>query len=1206
MVTDLPRYAEYVDVWAIVIGISRYRDTSLNLQFAHRDAQAVSRWLLDHGGVKTDRLVELVDESATTANVTWALRSFLQRPAREDLVLVFLACHGCPDPNRPGNVYLLTHDTDPGDVAGTAMPMREIELALRENLLAERVVILADTCHSAAIGDNRRKGADAAQVNAFLLELGRSKPGTALLASAEASETALEGIEWGGGHGVFTHHLLDGLRGAARKQGAASIKLGELFDHVRDAVRRSTRERQHPSIGPYSFDRQMPIGVASALAADQLVSLGACLIEFGRRLDDRSLIESGLRRLRASQSKGESHRDDSLYPLAEAQAWLGQHTLAITTLRTAAERHSGQTEAQALLSLLEAACVASARAGGGSAPLGYARCRALVVAVDEYPRLEGWNLADLLFGAVGSPCGRDAEAMAATLRAVGFRAEDIVVLRDGEATRDKVLATLAHFAESPEATATVVFYYAGLGSFEATAGLVVADTRDANAPEQVISEQLLAQALGHVSATGRMVVIDAPICARASALVADGRAALIAAAQPGGPVTLMPDRSGGVLTRSLGVELRRPGLATGPLGFLHSQLARRMRSLAGQQEPVLQGDPRSPFVDRRGLAQAAWDFVLRPWHGVWGSMLLGELQALVLRQRLPNPGLASALVQAHLARADPPAAAALLRHWDASRTPMSAQGAIWMLATAAQGSDFALATRGVRRVMKLLSGPPLQVGAVAQMLMALGQFKAAHTLCQRLAATDRDAHPELVLTSVLAEQLAEKRRKLPSLQVLRTGLDRVTPSSPAYRLGQCLLNGRALQRRMAVVVGVGANSQAQLDSARWEAERMAEVLVSMHGFAAAEVQLLVDEDATRERIDQALLSVAERARPADSFLFFYSGHVMQVTTDSPTAERHDCYVAFGGFGDGLRPDRCLGSVALDAHLRRIAANEQLVVLDAAGPHMMALATRQRRYTLLASASPGQGAKDGLFSSVLVDELANSDDVPGSTGELVRRVAERMATNFLSIGSYKSAFPPSSDAPQKPHLIGRATMRPFGMSKLPSLRERLALTRERWPAICGAAVICFDLALREFTRTGLAVKLLRETVHIDAADARPEAWLHLGVALGLQGDYAAAIDALRTAVAQATGQTFAHAHLHLGRLLMESGTDLGQAVAELRRAANVDASNPVAQFLLAHALKLLVQQQGAVEAAEAYRRYAEAGSPHGFDERLHHFAVGKSV
>lgn len=261
-------YSEYrtCDRWAIIVGISRYAHASLNLQYADRDAEALYNLLLTPtgGGFKAEQICKLTNEAATTGNITRALRSFLKKPARDDLVLIYFACHGAPDVDRPGNVYLLTHDTDPQDIAGTALPMREIDLSLRENLHSEKVIVLADTCHSAAIGGGigrRSITDDATLMNRYLQELSRSRGGIALLTSAEANEVSFEDAKWDR-HGVFTYYLLKGMRGEADRDGDDVVTVGELFEYVRDNVKRATDNRQHPAIGTNPFDRTMPIAIA--------------------------------------------------------------------------------------------------------------------------------------------------------------------------------------------------------------------------------------------------------------------------------------------------------------------------------------------------------------------------------------------------------------------------------------------------------------------------------------------------------------------------------------------------------------------------------------------------------------------------------------------------------------------------------------------------------------------------------------------------------------------------------------------------------------------------------------------------------------------------------------------------------------------------------------------------------------------------------
>ena len=193
----------------MIVGISKYKHAALNLQYADRDAEKLYQLLLtpQGGHFQKEYVCKLTNTQATKGNITRALRSFLKKPAREDVVIIYFACHGSPDPDRPGNVYLLTHDSDPQDVAGSALPMGDIDRALKDTLLSEKVIIMADTCHSAAIGGGIRSRAvteSTRLVNRYLREISQARHGTALLTSAEANEVSFEDKKWGGGHGVFT------------------------------------------------------------------------------------------------------------------------------------------------------------------------------------------------------------------------------------------------------------------------------------------------------------------------------------------------------------------------------------------------------------------------------------------------------------------------------------------------------------------------------------------------------------------------------------------------------------------------------------------------------------------------------------------------------------------------------------------------------------------------------------------------------------------------------------------------------------------------------------------------------------------------------------------------------------------------------------------------------------------------------------------
>ena len=142
--------------------------------------------------------------------------------------------------------------------------MREIKESISENLNAQKIVIIADTCHSASIEGGRRSSINSTAVqNKFFEELAKSEEGTAFISSADANEVAFEDKKWGDGRGVFTHFLLEGLRGKADGYGGGKkdgiISIGELFEYVRHNVKENTEHKQHPSIGTSPYDRNLPL-----------------------------------------------------------------------------------------------------------------------------------------------------------------------------------------------------------------------------------------------------------------------------------------------------------------------------------------------------------------------------------------------------------------------------------------------------------------------------------------------------------------------------------------------------------------------------------------------------------------------------------------------------------------------------------------------------------------------------------------------------------------------------------------------------------------------------------------------------------------------------------------------------------------------------------------------------------------------------------
>ena len=160
---------------------------------------------------------------------------------------------------------MLPYDTAYDDVASTGFPMWDVETALKRFIAAERVVVIADACHSGGVGnsfDIARRANRSIKVNPIgngLHQLTNVAPGVCVITASDDKQYSQEGAEWGGGHGLFTYFLLQGLKGDADFNADAAVTLGELTSYVSQNVRRASKNTQSPTIAG-RYDPAMCIG----------------------------------------------------------------------------------------------------------------------------------------------------------------------------------------------------------------------------------------------------------------------------------------------------------------------------------------------------------------------------------------------------------------------------------------------------------------------------------------------------------------------------------------------------------------------------------------------------------------------------------------------------------------------------------------------------------------------------------------------------------------------------------------------------------------------------------------------------------------------------------------------------------------------------------------------------------------------------------
>ena len=258
--------------FAVVIGISRYQDSNVvPLKYAARDAKAFYNWLTQNGGYEESNVKLLLNEDATLKNIRQVLFQWLGNTIEEDLVTIYFAGHGSPDsPDSQENLYLLPYDIEVNSIAATGFPMWDVKEALKRSINANKVVIIADACHSGGIGSefdiayralriNNKREAELNPIGSGLQELSKVNDGVAVISASGRGELSREGQRWGGGHGVFTYHLLQGLMGKADYNEDDSVAIGEITSYVSEYVRRDTKNAQHPLVSG-QYDPSMAVG----------------------------------------------------------------------------------------------------------------------------------------------------------------------------------------------------------------------------------------------------------------------------------------------------------------------------------------------------------------------------------------------------------------------------------------------------------------------------------------------------------------------------------------------------------------------------------------------------------------------------------------------------------------------------------------------------------------------------------------------------------------------------------------------------------------------------------------------------------------------------------------------------------------------------------------------------------------------------------
>ncbi|MBI5638106.1 MAG: caspase family protein [Nitrospinae bacterium] len=211
-------------LYILSIGIDQYKDGSVNLKYAVKDATDIKEKILRQAATlykpKNIHLELLADQNATKANILNTVNELSAKIKPSDSFILFAAGHGVLLQNQ---YFMLTH-AYAGEVNDSILISANEIVEMSKKIKSLSQLLIFDTCHAGGV-DYIVSGLYDARMSVLA-----KKMGLHIYASASSLQEALDGYE---GNGLFSHALLDGLNNnrGADANADGNVSLVELGEH---------------------------------------------------------------------------------------------------------------------------------------------------------------------------------------------------------------------------------------------------------------------------------------------------------------------------------------------------------------------------------------------------------------------------------------------------------------------------------------------------------------------------------------------------------------------------------------------------------------------------------------------------------------------------------------------------------------------------------------------------------------------------------------------------------------------------------------------------------------------------------------------------------------------------------------------------------------------------------------------------------------
>lgn len=231
---------------ALIIGIDEYQSAG-PLACAVSDAKGFRDLLVSELGFAAEHVTSLFNGDATRAEIMSAYMSFAkQQIGVDERIIVFFAGHGHTESGIRGEVgYLVPYDADMQDLS-TLIKWGEIT-GNAELVPAKHMFFIMDACYSGLAVNRVTPAGGSRFLNDMMLRYSRQ-----VLAAGKADQPVADSGGPLPNHSVFTGHLMNGLRGAAAKNGILTANM--LMSYVYGKVATDKNSNQTPHYGHFEGD----------------------------------------------------------------------------------------------------------------------------------------------------------------------------------------------------------------------------------------------------------------------------------------------------------------------------------------------------------------------------------------------------------------------------------------------------------------------------------------------------------------------------------------------------------------------------------------------------------------------------------------------------------------------------------------------------------------------------------------------------------------------------------------------------------------------------------------------------------------------------------------------------------------------------------------------------------------------------------------